>query len=126
MRLAALVVLSACVPPTGTQSLQSSQGLYTVDVTFTPDPPTAAQQTTATLELRDAATDEPVDSATIELLPFMPAHGHGIPEDVSVLQRTSGVYDADFEFSMPGSWELRLDLDAELGTDEAVVTVEVL
>ena len=68
---------------------------------------------------------DPATGVTVGLVPWMPAHNHGIPQDVTVSEAGAGAYEATFAFSMPGSWELQLDLDGEPGQDTARYEVEV-
>jgi hypothetical protein len=125
--LAALSVL-ACTKDDaddtgGAGALVTDQGLYALWVSATPDPPVAGD-TTLTVEIHDAATDELLTGSTLTVTPWMPDHGHGISEAPAVVE-DAGVYTVTFAYSMPGTWELTFDVDGSLGVDSAVLTVEV-
>src|SRR6202012_769748 len=58
-----------------------------------------------TVKITDAA-DKPVSGASVELLPFMPDHGHGssINPEVTPMD-TEGMYQIKLiDFFMPGIW----------------------
>ncbi|MCK6502651.1 FixH family protein [Myxococcota bacterium] len=130
MHLIALAALSvlACTKDdaddTGASGgLVTDQGLYALLVSYTPDPPVAGD-TTLTVEIHDAATDELLTGSTLTVTPWMPDHGHGISDPPDVVE-DAGVYTVTFAYSMPGTWELTFDVDGSLGVDSAVLTVEV-
>lgn len=88
-----------------------------------PDPPVAGEDITATLHLMWADDGGDVTDADVVVTPWMPAHGHGIDTEVSVSELGEGEYEAGFIFSMPGTWELQVDVDDGAGT--GLVEVEV-
>jgi hypothetical protein len=49
----------------------------------------------------------------------MPQHGHGLPTKPRITREIeSGTYRLDrMKFSMPGWWEIKLDIQAPLGAD---------
>lgn len=103
--------------------LVTDQGLYELLVSYTPDPPVAGD-TTLTVEIHDAASDELLTGATLTVTPWMPDHGHGVSE-APVVVEDAGVYTVTFAYSMPGTWELTFEVDGSLGVDSGVLTVEV-
>jgi YtkA-like len=64
----------------------------------------------------------PVDGATFNVTPFMPAHQHGTPIPVKITPAgTSGQYTLDpVFFSMPGVWETTISVSSGATTDSAV------
>ena len=73
------------------------------------------------LLLTDALDDVPLEGAALEVVPWMPAHGHGVPDDVVVSERAAGWYMAEVTFTMPGDWELQIHI--EHGGHDGDVTV---
>jgi hypothetical protein len=52
--------------------------------------------------------------ATVAVQPWMPEHGHGIRPNPQIHRRATGVYSTDdFYFSMPGKWDIRVQLKSE-------------
>ncbi len=93
--------------------------LHTID----PDPPVAGD-VVATLHLSWADDGEPVTDAEVHVTPWMTAHGHGIDTPPEVAELGDGQYEADFAFSMPGTWELQVDVDDGAGQGSVEVEVE--
>lgn len=68
------------------------------------------------------ADDQPVDSASIKVTPFMPDHGHGTPIKAQVTDQGDGMYDLDpVNLWMPGLWEVTLDLTTNADETATVV-----
>ncbi|AWV89428.1 FixH family protein [Bradymonas sediminis] len=77
------------------------------------------------LKLLDAQ-NTPVSGATIEVEPFMPAHGHGTPEAPTVAEDGEGMYTiSNIKYTMPGAWELRIDVSAGGTQDRIIADYEV-
>jgi len=123
----AALALTACAADEATQILHSDGGGYHMELTLSPAEPVAGEDVTATLNVLNHHESTPVTGAAVDMTPWMPMHDHGINDEVSVSELGEGDYEGTFAFSMPGSWELRLDLDdsGELGADTAVATIEV-
>ncbi len=68
---------------------------------------------------------EGVTGATLAVEPWMVSMDHGIQDTPQIDEGNDGHYDVSFAFSMPGSWEVRVDIDAAHGQDDAVVTFDV-
>lgn len=107
----------------GGGGLLTEAGLYELFVEMNPDPPVSGD-TTLTVTIHDAATDEALTGLDLAVTPWMPDHGHGIDEPPVVVE-DQGVYTVTFAYSMPGTWELTFDVDGSLGADSAMLTVEV-
>jgi hypothetical protein len=71
-----------------------------------------------TVRVRDAHGD-PVSGAVLEFEGRMPAHGHGLPTAPRVSGETApGDYRVEgVKFSMPGEWQLRVNVTTPQGTD---------
>lgn len=78
------------------------------------------------VELRDAASRDPMTGATLKVSAVMPSMGHEAPGDSVVTEVGGGVYDVDdLVFSMPGLWEVRYRASKDDLTDEAAFRYEV-
>lgn len=71
----------------------------------TPAPP--AKLTNAlSLQLLDAG-GQPLDGATLSVVPFMPDHGHGSAVKPTVTAKGGGLYDVtNLYYPMPGLWRV--------------------
>lgn len=115
-----------CAPaPTDSGELISDGGTYHLDLTLDPAEPVAGEEVLASLLVMTRADMASLTDATVEIEPWMPMHGHGISDPVAVEELGDGLYEGRFVFSMPGSWELRIQIEAEPGTDGATAPVEV-
>lgn len=107
-----------------TAQVESEGGHF--QASFTHDP---ASPQTGDAELHFDLFDaggEVVADAAISVEPWMPAHGHGSPETPSVMEMSAGNYHVtNIVYSMPGTWDLRIDVDTGEVSDRFVVTYEV-
>lgn len=131
MRAIALLIaaLPACAgsaddtaAPWGPVEVETEAGTFAMTLTLAPDPPVAGE-TTLGIALSDDGGA--VEDATLTVTPWMPMHGHGVSEDPVVRGAGGGDYTADFAWSMPGEWEVTIDVDAAGVEDSVVVPVEV-
>lgn len=106
------------------QTITSTGGLYTLDVQWTPEPPVSGDVVLG-IVLGDAATGEPVTGATLDLTPWMVDMGHGVQGDVVETEIGEGSYEVAFAFSMPGPWQITVDIIGPAGQDQAVWDVDV-
>ncbi len=91
---------------------------------FLPDPdPPITGDNVVTIHLTDDG--EPVTGADIDVEPWMPGHGHGSPEHPEVIEDNGEYVVSNIVYSMPGHWELRVDVAVDDLTDEFVVDYEV-
>ena len=124
-----LALALACAPAADdteplTGAVVTDDGLYRLALSFSPEPPIAGE-VTLSMVLTDPARDTSVAGAELSVVPYMPAHGHGIDGDVIVEERDDGLYQASWVFSMPGLWELETTVVGDLGTDFVVIEVAV-
>lgn len=78
------------------------------------------------VELRDAATSEPLAGMRLQVSAVMPSMGHAAPEGVVVTDVGGGAYDVEsLVFTMPGLWEVRYRAAKGDLTDEAAFRYEV-
>lgn len=119
--LASVLSLAACGSETGAQTLMSDGGAYQLELVLSPAEPVSGEDVEASVQVRTDADMASVSGATVALEPWMPAHDHGIPDEVSISDDGDGLYTGTFAFSMPGSWELRVQVDDELATGRVEV-----
>jgi hypothetical protein len=62
--------------------------------------------------MKDMMTFPAVDDATLEMVPEMPAHGHGSPNNVAPTSKGAGRYEGTVNFTMPGEWKTTFTLKA--------------
>jgi len=67
----------------------------------------------------------PALDAALDVVPWMPAMDHGIMGEVTVTDMGDGTYEAEWVYSMPGTWEVTVDVDADAGTDMVVLEFDV-
>ena len=67
---------------------------------------------------------QPVQHARVDVDGGMPQHGHGLPTHPRVTRELSpGTYLVEgMKFSMPGWWEVKLDVHAQPGDDKVTFT----
>ena len=97
----------------------STLGRFELALSATPAPPDVGDnQFTVTLSTGDG----PASSATIELRPWMPLHGHGSsPEIIVGADEGGGVYGFEaIDLFMPGLWELNFTMSDAVQTDDAL------
>ena len=102
----------------------SDQGLFEAHVTPEPAEPTTGQNELM-IHLMDA-DGAAVAGAALAVEPWMPAHGHGSPEDPVVTEDGDGMYTVtNLVYSMPGHWEVRIDIEAGQQSDLLVLEYDV-
>lgn len=104
----------------------SAKGLY--DVTLVPPatPPQLNQLHAWQVKLA-TASGAAVEGARFTVGGGMPQHGHGYPTKPRVTRELpGGVYVLDgMKFSMPGWWDLKLDIESPMGADQAAFNMVV-
>lgn len=125
--LAVAVVLGACggepLAPQGSFDASSRTGTFEATFSSLPDPPTTGTNALG-LELRQGGG--PVVDAMVTLEPWMPAHGHGSSKAPLVTNLGAGAYRAeDIYLTMPGYWELTIEVSAGGERDLFVLDYDV-
>ena len=120
-----LIFVSACASDGASAAdgqLRPQIGPFEGTLTIEPNPPHVGEhRVVITLDQLDSA---PLEGATVELSPWMPAHGHG-STDVEAVEEAPGVYVAqDVWLNMPGIWDLRVRVEAE-ALGELTATFEI-
>ena len=125
--LSLMMGVAACegtAGPGGGTAVVTDGGLYDLTLTADPDPPVAGVASLG-IDVADAATGAAVTDAEIGVTPWMTEHGHGLSEDPVVTELGQGAYEASFTYTMSGTWDLTVSIDAEAGADEVTVAYEV-
>ncbi len=123
----ALVLAVACSAPddaAGSRSLSSEAAEFRGSFVPEPDPPTTGENSLA-VTLTDAS-GTPVVGANLAAEPWMPSMGHGSPVAPSAVEVGGGDYRIEhLSYTMPGKWEVRIDVDAGGVTDQFRVGLDV-
>jgi len=133
--LALAVTLSACSgPPTaGTGefpqepllALTSESGALQVEVRTLPDQPPTRGDVSMQLAISDVQTGEPAAGLQLQVLPWMPAMGHGTSIQPTLFESAPGIYQLDhLVLFMPGTWQIRTELQGVV-SDHVVPTLEI-
>lgn len=101
-------------------STESVAGRYDVSAVFDPFPTVGPQS----LALAITEHAERVAGATVTVLPWMPAHDHGV-SDASDVHEADGTYMVTWTWPMAGAWEVTVTVDADEGIDSVVLGVDV-
>ena len=119
---AALVVAGCSTPPTNLDlalDKATTNGMYRV--ALVPPADTVAINKMHTWQVKVSTPDgQPVHNAAVAVDGGMPQHGHGLPTHPRVTRELSpGTYLVEgMKFSMPGWWEVKLDVRAQPGADK--------
>lgn len=122
LSLIGLIYLEGCMsPPTGVDlalDRQTSHGRYRVELRPLADPNAINTMQTWEVRLRSSA-GEAISGARISVGGGMPQHRHGFPTQPRVTRELgNGRYLIEgMKFSMPGWWEVKLNIEAESGVD---------
>lgn len=81
------------------------------------DPPPVVGAVTATLHTEAGVT--------VSLLPWMPAHEHGVSDQTAIVEEEAGVYTTGWTWPMAGEWELQLGIEGADGAGTATIDVVV-
>ncbi len=103
-------------------AFEGEHGLL-VEATLSPDPPQVGE---VEMEMELSVDGAALEGAEVEVEPWMPAHDHGSNTVATVHEHHAGHYVVeDLTFSMAGNWELRVFVEWDDGSDEAVWDFEV-
>lgn len=95
----------------GDTSLDSTSGALHVEVTSEPSSAPVRGSNRIYFEVSANDTGEPADGLVMQMVPFMPAMGHGSSSEPSSSELGGGRYAFDdVLLTMPGVWELRTSI----------------
>ncbi len=113
----------ASFPLDAVATADSASGALHVELRSAPDPLVRGQNV-GQLTLTDAS-GQPVDGLTVQILPWMPSHGHGTSEAVEVTDKGGGVFIANpLYLFMAGEWQIQMKFEGSIN-DTATATVEI-
>lgn len=122
--------IQACTPvPPEAKVLVAPNSVDTLDGSFhllleaVPQPYVAGRNSVLMVMVESEGEVDSTASMTVQ--PWMPDHDHGISPGPTVTVAEDGRLQADWMFSMPGRWELTLDIDGAAGSDTVVVAYDV-
>lgn len=106
------------------QALSSENGAFKGSFKATPSAPVVGTNSLEAM-LTDAES-APLLGATLAVVPWMPAHGHGSSVTPTVTEKGQGEYSiSEIVYGMPGDWELRIDVSAGQLSDRFVLEYQV-
>ena len=106
------------------ERLTSAAGTYGMVVRTSPPQPPRAGVLSVELRIVDRA-GVAVDGLALDVVPTMPAHGHGAAVHPTVTAQGGGVYVLDgVSLYMPGAWELRTTFEGK-ASDVATIPLDV-
>lgn len=104
-------------------TVASTSGALQVALRSVPDPPVRGQNV-GQLTVTDAS-GQSVAGVTVEVLPWMPSHGHGTSEAVEVTDQGSGVFITNpLYLFMAGEWQIQMKFQGAID-DTATAIVEI-
>lgn len=113
----------ASFPLQAVTTVASTSGALQVALRSVPDPPVRGQNV-GQLTVTDS-NGQPVDGVTVEVLPFMPSHGHGTSQAVEVTDQGGGVFIANpLYLFMAGEWQIQMKFQGAID-DTATAIVEI-
>ncbi len=107
------------------QTVTSQDGALSVSAWTAPNQPPIRGVITVKLLVTDAASGKPDNGLTLDIIPEMPAMGHGTSVIPQVSPSGSGIYVAtDVYLFMPGRWNLDTTISGSV-TDDVTVPIDV-
>ncbi len=104
-------------------TVASTSGALQVALRSVPDPPVRGQNV-GQLTVTDSS-GQPIDGITVEVLPWMPSHGHGTSQAVEVTDQGGGVFITNpLYLFMAGEWLIQMKFQGTLD-DTATAIVEI-
>ena len=89
---------------------------------LSPNPPERGENTWR-IQINGQDTQAPLEGCEIDLIPFMPEHGHGSPKTPTLLELGGGEYElSDIIFTMPGLWSMEFSMTcADRAVEQALI-----
>jgi hypothetical protein len=110
-------------PATPFETVTSSGGHLHVDVRWSPAVPVKGDDAAQLMFSDDSGN--PVDGLSVDVVPWMPAHGHGTSLQPVIASTAPGVLVASpIYLFMSGEWQLRITVTGPLN-DSAVATAQI-
>ena len=113
----------ASFPAQAVAAVNSASGSLHVELRSVPDPMVRGQNV-GQLAITDGS-GQPVDGVTVEVLPWMPSHGHGTSQAVEITDQGGGVFIANpLYLFMAGEWQIQMKFQGAVD-DTAMAIVEI-
>ena len=120
-----LLLCFALVGCSGADATSTSSGNITISATPTGDIHRGVNAFTLQLSAGSVSPSSK-EHTTVEVSPWMPAMGHGASYTPLVTETAAGTYKVtDVEFSMPGTWELRVKVTSDVGSGSSTFKYDV-
>lgn len=112
-------------PAAPLMSVSSASGALRVDARTSPTQPPEVGIGSWSFTITDTASGEPATGLSLDVVPWMPAMGHGTSTVPTVSDKGGGVYVVgEVVLFMPGQWDLRTAISGA-EDDKLVVSVDV-
>lgn len=105
IEIALIIIVLSVAGCTGKVTKSTEKGLFSVDMLYKGE--VINGRNVANLRVRDSE-GRPLEGAEIEITPWMPEMGHGVPYVPEVTEKGGGLYNIVFHFTMTGRWELKM------------------
>ena len=103
----------------------TDDGLFTVELRTLPTQPPPRAGAKLDVHVADAQGAD-VDGLTVEVVPWMPAMGHGASVNPTVTAQDHGHYLAEpLELAMAGTWQMRITLKKGAQESHVAPTLDV-
>lgn len=125
-RLLAPALFALFVSQAGCAGEVTPESTGALSVHLTPDAPIARGSNNFTMTIRAGALAPTKDKTKVELLVWMPSMGHGAPSDPILIEKDDGNYRIEeVYFSMPGTWELTVNVTSDRGDGSQTFVYEI-
>jgi len=95
--------------------------LYSVEILLKDAPFHVGANTMDIIVHKDVEGNRDVENAVLQVTPWMPLMGHGVRQEPVITERGAGLYTAENVVAiMDGYWELRVDIQGDVGRDTVV------
>jgi hypothetical protein len=119
----AIPPVPASFPLQPVATVSSTSGALHVELRSVPDPMVRGENV-GQLTLTDAS-GQPAEGVTVEVLPWMPSHGHGTSQAVEITDQGGGVFITNpLYLFMAGEWQIQMKFQGAVD-DTAMATVEI-
>jgi len=117
-----LFLLCPGISPAG-MNRTTEGNLFRIELRIDPPQPVVGNNSLL-LDVYDARSNEKIDDAEIEVIPWMTMHGHGSSKKPTVHKQGSGQYRVEnVFFTMEGDWDLLITIQKKSAKDTATFPI---
>jgi len=117
-----LFLLCPGISPAG-MNRTTEGNLFRIELRIDPPQPVVGNNSLL-LDVYDARSNEKIDDAEIEVIPWMTMHGHGSSKKPTVHKQGSGQYRVEnVFFTMEGDWDLLITIQKKGAKDTATFPI---